>query len=72
MSKTSNLDDNVKNSAYGNFGDFKLIINELDRNEDIFEFKLPKEIVKTSYVFLLNKPVLNLKNLLRLTSLVKN
>lgn len=72
MSKASNLDDNVKNSAYGNFGDFKLIINELDRNEDIFEFKLPKEIVKTSYVFLLNKPVLNLKNLLRLTSLVKN
>lgn len=42
MSKASNLDDNVKNSAYGNFGDFKLIINELDRNEDIFEFKTAK------------------------------
>ena len=42
MSNSSNISDNVKNAAYGDFGDFKLIINELDRNEDIFEFKTAK------------------------------
>lgn len=52
MSKTSNISDNVKNSAYGDFGDFKLIINELDRNEDIFEFKTAKGDCKNFLRFL--------------------
>lgn len=55
MTKTSNIEEKVKNSAYGDFKDFKLIINELDRNEDIFEFKTAKGDCKKFLTFLAEK-----------------